>query len=69
MAFDKLPEDMKPFMGGKKKEEKDDDKSNKSSKHKVKKEIDEGIVDITDDRDLDFTKMDNVELILTKYKN
>lgn len=35
----------------------------------VEKEEEEQEADILDDRDLDYSKQDNVDLVLNKYKN
>ena len=69
VAFEKLPEDMKQYIRPPKISKKKDKDDKKDTKVKVVGEIKETEIEIQEDRDLDFTKMDNVESILTKYKN
>lgn len=60
---------MKKFVRPPKKEAKDDDKRKKIIKDENKTEVEEHKLDIIDDRELDYSKLDNVEIILNKYKN
>jgi len=71
VAFDQLPEDMKLFINppSKKRVKKTDAEKKKDTAAKADTEIKEQPVVLEDDKDLDFTKLDNVELIITKYKN
>jgi len=71
VKFEMLPEDMKKLVRPPKKEKDDDDKKKKTDGKDKKKteEIEEHKLDIIDDRDLDYSKLDNVEVILNKYKN
>ena len=69
-----LPEDMKKFVRPPKKE-KDTKKDDKDTKKPKPKNIDAQDtptdigVEILDDKDLDYSKLDNVETVLNKYKN
>ena len=75
MKYELLPEEMQKFVRppkavgkkGKKGEDGGDEEA-KAAKEK-KKEVQETNVVIDDDRLLDFTKLENVEKILNKYKN
>jgi len=71
VKFENLPEDMKQFIRPSTK--KPTTEKEKEAKKKVgeskKEEIKEHFLEIEDDKELDFTKNDNVEKILTKYKN
>jgi hypothetical protein len=69
VKFEFLPEEMKKFVRPPKKEAKDDDKRKKIIKDENKTEVEEHKLDIIDDRELDYSKLDNVEIILNKYKN
>jgi hypothetical protein len=71
VKFEFLPEEMKKFVRppNEKKEKKDKNEEKDGAKKEKKIEVKEQIVEIEDDKDLDYTKMDNVEKTLTKYKN
>ena len=74
VKFEMLPEDMKKFVRPPKKE-KDTKKDDKDTKKPKPKNIDAQDtptdigVEILDDKDLDYSKLDNVETVLNKYKN
>jgi len=69
--FDFLPEDMQQFFRPTKKKTAADEKRDEKKRvgESKKEEVKELFVEIEDDKELDFTKTDNVEKILTKYKN
>jgi hypothetical protein len=65
-----LPEDMQKYVRPPKKEKKDkDEKDKKKPTEKKEVDIDEKAVELIDDKDLDYKSLDNVELVLNKYKN
>lgn len=70
VKFEALPDDMKQYIRPPKSEKKAKDAA-ETQKPRVKEvaEVKEQVVEIEDDTDLDYTKLDNVEKILTKYKN
>lgn len=71
VKFENLPEDMKPFIRPPSKSEakKVDRSKPKTTAAADKAEEEEQVVDIIDDRDLDYSKQENVDNILNKYKN
>lgn len=72
VRYDALPEDMKKYVRPPAKEKISKQEGLGGKRVVVAEtevEIKEDILKIEDDRDLDFTKMDNVDKILTKYKN
>lgn len=68
VKFECLPEEMKKFIRPPKAEKEVKIKDPTAVK-KPKAEVVEQVVEIEEDNDLDFTKMDNVEKTLTKLKN
>ena len=70
VKFEYLPDDMKPFIRPptKKDREREKDKKKKQGPETTGEEIDQ-TVELVDDRDLDFKKMDNVHRLLSKYRN
>ena len=65
-----LPDDMKKNIRPPKKEKKDkDEKDKKKPTEKKEVNIDDKAIELVDDKDLDYTKLDNVETVLNKYKN
>lgn len=60
---------MKKFIRPPKEEKKAKVKDEGAKEKKIKVEVTEQTVEIEEDKDLDFSKMDNVEKILTKLKN
>jgi hypothetical protein len=70
VKFECLPDDMKQYIRPPKSEKKTKDAA-EPQKQRVKEatEVKEQVIEIEDDSDLDYTKIDNVEKILTKYKN
>jgi hypothetical protein len=70
VKFEFLPEDMKPFIRPPKATAAKEKDTKKRPAAAVQKEDEEQtVVDIIDDRDLDYTKQENVDTILNKYKN
>lgn len=69
VKFECLPEEMKKFIRPPKEEKKAKVKDEGAKEKKIKVEVTEQTVEIEEDKDLDFSKMDNVEKILTKLKN
>ena len=71
VKFEFLPEDMKPYIRppSNKTEKKDKDTKKKPVKKDEAEEKEETVLEIIDDRDMDYTKQDNVDIILNKYKN
>jgi hypothetical protein len=71
VKFEFLPEDMKPFIRPPKQETEKKDTKRKPGKATEAAQEAANIlktVDLVDDRDLDFARMDNVYLVLTKYR-
>jgi len=62
---------MKPYIRppSNKAEKKDKDAKKKPVKKDEAEEKEETVLEIIDDRDMDYTKQDNVDIILNKYKN
>jgi len=74
VKYELLPDDMKKFVrppkNVKKKKEKAEDAEGEEAKAaKKKREVQETNVVIDDDRQIDFSKLENVEKIVNKYKN
>ena len=72
VSYDFLPEDMKQFIRPPTKQKADKPKEKKAVAGKTgnkEEEIKELVVQTEDDKDLDFKKYENVEKILTKYRN
>ena len=67
VLFENLPEEMKQFIRPPKIIK--DKGKEKPKQTKEAAEVKEQIIEIEEDTKLDYTKMDNVEKILTKYKN
>ena len=68
VKFENLPDEMKQYIRPPKPEKKEKAKDDPEKKAK-KAEVKEEVIQIEEDKDLDFTKMENVEKILTKFKN
>jgi hypothetical protein len=74
VKFEFLPDDMKPFIRPPSKAQNEKVVKKKAAPTAAQKEEEleqqqQQVVDIIDDRDLDFTKQENVDTILNKYKN
>lgn len=72
VSYDYLPEDMKVFIRPPTKQKTDKPKEKKNvaaGKGTKEEEIKELVIQTEDDKDLDFKKYENVEKILTKYRN
>lgn len=67
VAFEQLPEDMKQYIRPPKETKIRDRKEKDTGPKDV--EITDQVIEIEDDKDLDFTKQENVDKILTKYRN
>ena len=67
VKFEALPDDMKPLIRPPKSIKETKVKTDKAVK--VIKEVTETNVDVENDKDLDYTKLDNVEMTLNKFKN
>jgi translation initiation factor 3 subunit C len=70
VKFEFLPEDMKPYIRPPSKAQTAKEKDTKKKPNAaVVKDEEEAVVDIIDDRDLDFSKQENIDTVLNKYKN
>lgn len=61
---------MKPYIRPpSNKEKKEKDTKKKPTKKEDLEEKEETLVELIDDKDLDYSKQDNVDMVLNKYKN